>query len=222
MAYSFHDGDNFIRNMVTVSCGGWGEFTPPARKMSRLDILPIDMDAVMLDLRIDSDDEEDTVRRMAFGAADFLERRTGFVLVPGAYQVDLPGWWSGPLEIRRGPLRELTSVKYLVDASTEDTAAADGFYVEERDRDFTIRTLTTFTRPALWSEVHRVRLAFNAGFRADDESDAGLQAPPDGLVTTWLMLTGHYYKNRELFMAGKLEEIELGAGSLLGAYRTFW
>ena len=41
-----------------------------------------------------------------------------------------------------------------------------------------------------------------------------------------MMVTGHYYQNREMLGAGSakngLQAIELGADSLLGAYRQFW
>lgn len=225
MQISFNDGDNFVRNMVSVRCcGTWSRPWLTGRKMTREDALPVSIEDLLLDLRIDSDDEAATVERMARGAAEFLERRTAYVLIPGRYQVDVPGWWDGPLEIQRGPLREIVSIQYLTDATTEVTADPAGFYVHEEDRIFSVQPLTTFTRPTLWSEVHRIRLTFDAGFQTPDEtsSTGELMPAPDGLLTTFTMLVGHYYKNRELFAAGKIEQVELGAGNLLGAYRQLW
>lgn len=221
MEISFEDGDNFIRNAVTVKCAGGPLQSPPARKLTRDEGLPVSVEDLALDLRIDSDDENETLERLERGAAAFLERRTGYVVIPGRYQVDLPGWWSGPLEIMRGPLRELISITYLDAAGAEATASAGGFYVESTDRTFSVRPLTTFDRPALWSEVGRVRLTFDAGFRLPDESGDALELE-DGLRTCLTMLVGHYYQNRELFAAGKLEAVETGGRDLLGAYRQFW
>lgn len=224
MSVSFHDGDNFIRNMVSVRCGGGTPWAPPARKLTRVEDLPIPLDDLMLDLRVDSDDEAATLERLARGAADFLERRTAYVLIPGVYQVDLDGWWPSPLSVQRGPLRTLDAIGYLDADGQEATADLAGFYVEEEDREFTVRSLSTFTRPTLWSEVRRVRLTFSAGFQVAEEVSASgdLQPAPDGLITTWVMLVGHFYRNRELFAAGKLEDVEMGAGNLLGAYRQWW
>lgn len=222
VAYS--DGDNFIRNMVTVRGRDGRMTTPPARKMTRdAAALPISVADLMDDLRVDSDDEAETLERMELGACAVIERRTGYVLIPGRYQVDLPGWWTGPMEVMRGPLRELVSVTYLAAPDGAETSVADlaGFYVEEEDRSFAIRSLSTFVRPELWSEVRRVRLTFDAGFRQADETTE-VQELEDGLRTCLTMLVGHYYQNRELFAAGKLEALDAGGRDLLGAYRQFW
>lgn len=222
MEVSWQDGDNFIRNAVTVRCGdAWS--WPRARKLTRDLGLPIPLDELMLDLRVDSEDEADTLERIERGCCDFLERRTGQVVMPGTYQVDLGGWWGGPLEIMRAPLRELTGITYLAAANDSQSADLAQFYVEEGDRSFTVQPLSTFSRPQLWSEVGRVRLAFDAGFAMSDESGSDAGEPmDDGLRTILTMLCGHYYKNRELFEAGKLEQIELGAMAFLGTYRQFW
>lgn len=183
---------------------------------------PVPVEDLMLDLRVDSDDEEETVRRMMRGACAFLERRTAHVLIPGSYEVDLRGWWVGELELNRGPLREVTGVRYLVDA--DDWASVDlaDFYVRGQDRAFTIQPLTRFDRPTLWSEAGHVQLLFDAGYRTQDESGADGPAMDDGLRTTLTMLVAHYYKNRELFAAGALEAVEKGAEGILGAYRQYW
>ena len=48
----------------------------------------------------------------------------------------------------------------------------------------------------------------------------------DGLRMLLMMVTGHYYKNREMLGLADpkygLEAVELGAMSLLGQYRQFW
>lgn len=224
MRFSLEDGDNFIRNMVTIRHGRHGAMTsPPARKLTRIDTLPIATADLIEDLRLDSDEEVATLERMERGAADFLERRTGYVVIPGTYQVDLDGWWIEDLEVMRGPIRELADVEYLVDATTWTGVDTANFWVDEGDRDFRIRPLRSWTRPALWSEVNRVRLTFDAGFKLDDEAGADeVQPMPDGLRTTLTMLVGHYYQNRELFAAGKIADVEMSAGHLLAAYRQFW
>lgn len=223
MEVSFEDGDNFIRNMVTVRMPHGPTQSPPARKLERAEELPVSIEDLALDLRVDDEEaDEATLTRILRGAAGFLERRTGYVIIPGTYQVDMPGWWFGGLEIMRGPLRSLTSIAYLADATTWTAADLAGFYVDEGDKSFTVNPLRSFVRPTLWSELMRVRLTFEAGFAADDESGAGLQHLDDGLRTCLIALCAHYYQNRELFAAGKIAEVEMGAGNLLAAFRQFW
>lgn len=222
MEISFEDGDNFIRNQVTVKCAGGPMTSPPARKLTREEGLPVSVEDLAEDLRLDTDEFDATLERMERGAAAFLEKRTGFVLIPGLYQVDLDCWWTGPIQIMRGPLRDLQSITYLDSAGDSVTADLAHFYVDEPDaRSFTVRSLSTFDRPQLWAEVKRIRLTFTAGFRLPDESE-GPPEMEDGLRTCLIMLVGHYYQNRELFAAGKLESIETSGRDLLGAYRQFW
>lgn len=219
--YSFHDGDNFIRNMVTVRGCGWAPAII-ARKLTTMEELPVSIDDLVLDLRVDSDEEDETLARMERGAAAWLERRTGYVVSPGTYQVDLAGWWPDVAEVMRGPLRQLDSVSYLDAAGASVDADLSQFWVQEEDRSFTVKALSSFTRPPLWSEVQRVRLTFSAGFRLPSETAPGLVALEDGLRTILIMMTGHLYKNRELFAAGKLEALDDYGRTLLGTYRQFW
>lgn len=224
MEISYNDGDNFIRNTVTVKCGGRKHPNLITRKVEVSDGLPVPIEDLMLDLRVDSEDEEQTLVRMQRGASAFLERRTAYVLIPGVYQLTLPGWWAGAIEVNRGPLRAVESVEYLQDATTWTPVDMTNFHVQTNDREFSMRALTTFNRPALWNEVGQVRLTFTAGFTVDEEESGFGVGPPldDGLRTTLIMLVAHYYKNRELFAAGAMEAVEKGAEGILGAYRQYW
>lgn len=228
MEYSFSDADNFIRNLVTIRHGpGHGRNdSPPARKMSRDMGLPIPTDEIIADLRLDSDDEEATLERLERGAADFLERRTGLVVIPGVYQIMLEHWWLGTMDVIRAPLRQLEAVEYLAEDHTWTEVDTDNFHVDDGERSFSILALSSFVRPQLWSEARlarRIRLTFSAGYELPSESGSG-DGPqmPDSLRTTLLMLIGHYYENRELFMADKIADVELSAGGLLGLHRQFW
>lgn len=225
---SFQNEDNFIRNLVTIRTPGHAHASVIAQKLNaRLDeALPIPVADLQLDLRIDSEDDEATLERLERGACDLLERRTGHVILPGLYQLDLPAWWWGQLEVMRGPLRQVNAITYLSEATPGeyDTADLAQFWIDEQERTFTITPLRSFERPTLWSEVHRVRVMFEAGYKTADESGDSDPPPemPDGLRTTLTMLVGHFYENRDLFKSGKLAEVESSAGYILNAFRQFW
>lgn len=228
MEFSLSNQDNFIRNMVTIRCAnGFGPLiSPPAAKIERDEGLPISTDEIIADLRIDADDEAATLERLERGACDFLERRTGLVVLPGTYQVQLRDWWIGGMTIMRAPLRDLIGVEYLAEDRTWTAVDTDNFHVDSDLQSFTVLGLSSFARPSLWAEAigaQRVRLTFTAGFELPDESGSGGGPQmPDGLRTTLLMLIGHYYQNRELYLAAKVADVEFSAGNLLGAYRQFW
>jgi len=185
--------------------------------------LPIPLEDLKLDLRVDSSDEDDTISRMARAAGAFLEIRTGWSVIPGTYQVLLCEFPCGPLEIYRSPLRDLESIEYLSAADTWDTVDLADFQISRRRKSFVIAPLSTFVAPTLFTDLDSVRITFTAGFDAEDSSFGdGTQPIDDGVRTLMTMLVAHWYQNRELFLADKGAQIEEKAGSMLGAYRTFW
>lgn len=226
MSLAFHDGDNFIRNAVTVLGPRTMGKGPRIRKISTGG-LPVPIDEILEDLRVDDpDDDEATVERMARAACAFIEKRTGYSMLPTVFELTGSQWWSGcPLEILMGPLRSIDAVEYLRDRDDWVEVAAADYWTSQGDRDFFLRFLDSFDRPTLWQREDCVRIRFQTGFDAADES-GGDHPIEDGLRTVLLMVTGHYYQNREMLGAADakygLQAVELGATSLLGAYRQFW
>lgn len=222
---SFEDGDNFIRNAVTVLGPRLPGRGAQLRKISTGG-LPVTVDEICEDLRVDDpDDEADTVERLARGACAFIERRTGFAMLPTVYELSASQWWTGAVEILRGPLREIEGVDYQSDRDVWDPVDGLEYWTSREARSFKLRFLDTFTRPALWQPEDCVRVRFSAGFDAAEETGGDLPIE-DGLRTILLMVTGHYYRNREMLGAADpkygLAAVELGATSLLGQYRQFW
>ena len=216
---AFSDRDNFVRNMVTVRSGPFVGSELAARRLETVGPMPLTVDDMAEDLRVDEpDDERTTLERMMMGAARFIERRTAYVIVPTRYEVALssfgliPHWFS----VHRGPFRELESVEYLTAKDTWATVAALNYWTQQRDRDLVVNLISTFDPPDIWEEAREggIRVRFTAGFD-DDSGDLPID---EGVVSLWVMVTGHFYKNREL----PLDKVEAGATTLLGSYRTFW
>lgn len=216
------------------------------RKVAPTTGFPITFESIATDLRIDADDNEKTVMRMARAAAEFLEIRTACSVLAGRYEAHFNGWhFGGPWEFNRWPLRELLQISYLKRNTAKDAngdelppvwtdCALEQFRVEERSRSFLVYPHRTFKAPEIAVPFSGVRVRFICGFDIDpdpleSEGDQvsegeGIEAKPitDGMRTLLTMLIGHYYENRELFAADKIAQIEAGAGSLLAGYRHFW
>lgn len=226
MSVSFEDRDNFIRNAVTVLGPRVGLGVETSLREVSTGDLPIDIDDLLYDLRVDDpDDDRETVTRLAKGACSFIARRTGYVLLPTVFEVITPSWWNGPMEISRGPLRSLESFQFQSARDVWDPVDPEQAWATGRDRTISVRLLDGFTRPELWQQSDCIRLQFSAGFDAADESGGDLPLP-DGLRTVLTMVTGHYYQNRDMLGLASprtgLQAVELGAESLLGMYRQFW
>lgn len=200
-------------------------------KTSVSDATPIDLEEVKLDLRIDTNDANATLDRMIRAAGDFLEIRTGFVVNPGQYEALFGSWGdcfchpNMTREFMRFPLRALESIEYLTAADTWEEADVTDFQVSKRAKSFILRPWPSFTAPNVFGCFDSIRVRFEAGFDTRDADTDIVGDPPripDGLKNVLIMLVGHYWKNRELFEADKLAEIQVGAGSMLGAYRQFW
>ena len=227
-AISFQDGDNFIRNVATIMDGGGIDRCRPRLLLSKGAVggLPVDLEEIMEHLHVDDpEDEEETVRGMAHAACAFIEKRTGYVLLPTEYSITMSRFWSGGLEVLRGPLRSDPVLEYQSDRNVWDAVPDSDVWASRQDRQFTVRTITGFNAPQVWQPEDCVRLKFSAGFDAADETGPTLPIE-DGLRMILMLITGHYYQNREMLGAADakygLEAVELGATSLLGAYRQFW
>lgn len=187
------------------------------------DALPVELDDVKLDLRVDSDDDDDTLERMIRGAASFLERKSGFALIPGRFEALFSEWPCRPVEILRAPLRDLETIAYLSAADTWTEVDTADFQISRRKRSFMLSPLPAFSAPTLFTCLDSVRVRFEAGFDVNDTGVSGESFPlEDGMRSLLIALVGHFYQNRELFAANKIGQIEQGAVTMLGAYRQIW
>ena len=188
-------------------------------KILTSEALPVPLEDVQLDLRVDSEDDADTVERLIRAAGSFLEIRTGWSVIPGNYTALLSEWPCGPLEIYRAPLRELESIEYLSDVDTWTEVDVAEFQLSRRKKSFVISPLSTFIAPTLFTCLDSVRINFAAGFDAGDSAFGDGSYPiEDGMRTLLTMFVAEGYKNRELGSA----MLENRWSAMLAAYRTFW
>lgn len=209
------------------------------RKVSTAKGFPVTLEEIKEDLRVDSGDEDATIMRMARAAAAFLEIRTACSVLAGRYEAHFADWClAGPWEFNRWPLREVTEIAWLDGRSTTTPTwrALDltQFFIDVRSRSFLVMPHRTFSAPAPWAPFNGIRVRFIAGWDVDlvsgetgdqvSESE-DLDAPlpmDDGMRTLLMLMIGHYYENRELFVSGKISDVDQGASSLLLGYRQFW
>lgn len=196
------------------------------RRISTDSGLPVRLEALKEDLRVDDDDFDATLTRMAQTAAGMIERRSGYVLLGGEFEAlfDL----CDTIKVQRAPLRELISLEAMTAANEWTAIDLADLRLIQRERDFELSPYPTLTAPSVWTPTACTRLRFTAGFAVDpDDSDAqssgdeGLELDPT-VRGVYIALVAHLYENRELFAADKMSEIQSTAGGLLNAIRTFW
>ncbi len=210
---------------------------PEIRRIASASGLAMPLSEIKEDLRVDSEDEDRTVARMARAAAAFLEIRTGCVGLAGRFEIRLADWPTEPVQIRRWPLRGLESVQYLKDASPRPVWTdwpVDNIFADPHPQYFEIACLARAGTPPtdLYRMERPIRIVFAAGFdtvaesgeASGDDFATGAEPLPidDGIRNVLQALIAHFYENRELFAADKAAEVQSSAGSLLTAYRQFW
>jgi hypothetical protein len=229
-AISLQDGDNFIRNVATIRLADGGCIESPRLQLRKgaTGGLPVALEEIADHLSIDCfEDDIGNLINMAKAACAFIERRTAYVLLPTSYSITMSHFWSGGLKVDRGPLRGDPVLSYQETRDVWVDLPLDTVWSTREDRSFVSR-LPGFDAsvPKLWRPEDCVRLRFDCGFDSAEESGSGEYPIEDGLKMIMLLITGHYYKNREMLGAADakngLQAVELGATSILQSYRQYW
>jgi len=196
-------------------------------KLSTSATAPLDLEEVKLALRIDTADDDQTIQGFILAACDFMERRTGYVMRPGIYEVQFDEWPCEEVEFMRAPVREIERIEYMSAKNVWTEIDVDEFQLVRRQRSFVLKAFDEFEPPEVFTALAGIKFQFAAGYDLGDSGFSGESFPlDDGLKTLATMFVGHYYKNRELLGAGSQKSggdaIEAGLDSLLGAYRGYW
>lgn len=228
---SFQDRDNVIYNRVTIVSGLSSQPSAVRIPLEVLSMggLPCPLEEIIDHQRIDDPEaEEDILLIMARAAAAFIARRTAYVLCPTEYQVILDDSDFSTLTIERGPLREEPVIEIQTARDVWTPVSPDDYWSTPYDRSFKIRKVDgsgSWARP--WQSAGCVRIRFSAGYDAAEESGGqGLEIEA-GLKMILFLITGHYYKNRDMLGLGSskvgLDAVDVtGAEALLGPYRQLW
>jgi uncharacterized phiE125 gp8 family phage protein len=229
MILSTQDGDNFIRNACTVfTSSGRRQDFGRLRKTDAYGEIPIAMERLLVDLSIDDEDFESTVDMLCRAACEYIERRTAMIALQSEYEWRADQWWNGKVEIRRTPLRDFIALEYLADDAADGNdwtvVPASEYWIVDRADSFTVSLLNTFENPSLWQLHDCVRARFHGGYDSDYDSGSaeGVKPLPPAMRAMVTMVTAHYFSHRDLFSADRAADVELSAGSLLGAYATIW
>lgn len=193
-----------------------------ARRVTQEPELPLALEDIQEDIRVDSDDDIATIERLADGVCNYLEERTAWAFKVGSYEARLSSWWKGEsVKIQKGPYRDGLVISYLSHANTWTDLTDSDFRIIEDGRTFSIRLDKNFTCPALYDDVGGIRIRFNAGFDGETVSGAGAHPIDKGMSTLLMACVAHLYAKRE---AGRdeLRQPNLVLDPFLETYRWRW
>lgn len=188
--------------------------------------LPIPLASVKKALRVDGAFEDDTITRKFLAAVELVEEKTGRILRPSTLEVSFDAWpcdLASELVLPVWPVRDVLSVSYLPAAG--GAVAVDGSLYDWRRMQSSVELyfFSTFTYPTVSAErrspvVVTVEAGYDTPAEAGDDPELKLPARVEELV---LLLTAHWYKNREAATAGEMADVPFSAKLLFEELRIF-
>ena len=109
------------------------------------------------------------------------------------------------MQIPRGPVISITSVKYLDAAGTEITLDPSAYQVDLYGTPARLMPAYGTSWPSTRDTINAVKVVYVAGRDAAD----------DALKYAMLLLAGNFFENREAVATGSLSEVPLGMRALL-------
>lgn len=174
---------------------------------------PIGLEQAKLHLRVDGTDEDALIGPLIKAARQHVESVTGLLLMPQAIVVTLE-CWEAEIMLPRAPIVAVDSIAYTATDGATATLAAGAYVVRTRLGRTRVRAAAGTRWPPLGSDpVVEIRCA--AGF-------ADAEAVPEPVRQAMLLLIGHWYRNREALVVGKVpSELQFAVDRLLEDHRMF-
>lgn len=192
----------------------------------------ITLDQARLHLRLDSygsppehaDDQwiTDTIPT----AREWCEFYSGHSLASQVFELALPcfphawhrNYEADEIKLPMGPIAGVQSVIYTDEAGAEQTLDPANYVVDLTQDVGYVFPLINTSWPMTQGRGNAVRVRFNAGFTAENESPNDMPLPKR-FRSAMLLVLGHLYENRENTTELKLETLPLAASSLMDGLR---
>lgn len=206
---------------------------------------PITLSDARLHLRLDDDGDsppahpdDPLIVLLITAAREWCENYAGRSLAPQTLELGgtvfaLPLWqaccvrfsvngvvqiYGAYVELPRGPVSAVLSVRYIDDQGVEQTIATTDYILDDYVQPPRLYAAQGVTWPTPQAVPNAAKIRYIAGYDLPGDSPNPNPLPASILAAMKLVL-GHLYENREQTTDLKLEQLPLGAQSLLDRYR---
>jgi uncharacterized phiE125 gp8 family phage protein len=188
---------------------------------------PISLDETRAHLRVDLTDEDELIGSYIAAARTHLEGICGrsFVSTTWDYAIDYLWPWVFDMDTRshqqiielpRAPLASVTSITYVDGAGASQTLNSNQYIVDGTGAVGRIYPAYNVTWPTVRNQLSCATVRFVAGY-----GDAA--AVPQSIKQALLLLTAHFYANREpVALAGNPLEVPMAVSSLIAPHRVYF
>lgn len=176
---------------------------------------PVTLVEAKLHLRADTADDDALITGLITAAREFGEHYTGRALAPQTLEMGLDEFPYGVdcdyIDLDMPPVATISSVKYTDAAGTEQTIAGSAYALSLYGDSRRLAPTYNVDWPTTQDVPDAVRIRYVTGFTAlPKAAKAGL-----------LLLIGHLYENRQAVSTLSLDEIPVGARSLLDTIKIW-
>jgi len=168
-------------------------------------------------LRVEHTDDDAYIGSLSKGWRYYLEERTNHSFAPTTWDYLNDEWPDGskPIEVPRGPVLSVTSVKYTTTTSTTaQTLAATAYVVDTKSEPGRIALKSGQAWPTnTLRDVNGVEVRYVGGMAT---SATGV---PENVRSTLRLLVGSSYVNREAVIVGSINtKLHLAAEALISTF----
>jgi uncharacterized phiE125 gp8 family phage protein len=186
---------------------------------------PVSLAEAKVHCRVDVTDDDGLIAGYLIAARMACEDETGRRFMSQTLDLKLDGGWPlvwdrfcarnvPRIVLPTPPLQSVTSIKYFDTNGTEQTLAADQYRVSAGDVFGFIEPAYNVSWPDVRKQIETITVRFISGYGSN------LGDVPEPIRLAILLLTGHYYDNREAMSSANMVEMPLGVRALLQKYKT--
>lgn len=179
-------------------------------------------------------DQDAALTRLIKAAREYVEETCGLALISQTRELTLDawpgggdglGWWDGVqdgaigsnapryVELPRGPLISITSVKTYDNTNAATTWSASSYFADTGNRPGRLALLDGAVWPMPTRSASGIVIRYVAGY-------ADAAAVPNALCLAVLQIAAHWYENRELVTLDAANRIPMQAGRILSRFRV--
>jgi uncharacterized phiE125 gp8 family phage protein len=143
-------------------------------------------------------------------AVGYAQHYTGRSIGQQTLELALDEWPDGAVELPRGPVLEVKSVKYIDADGNQQTMSSSLWALDDYDdqRSWLVRAVDT-EWPALRSAANVIKVQYDAG------------SVPGAVRQALLMLVAHMYSQRETSAPSAVYTVPLGVTDMLNTVRVW-
>jgi uncharacterized phiE125 gp8 family phage protein len=185
---------------------------------------PILLAEAALNLNVDPDDSNSPpgyvqgsrILRLITAARQTCEEELEIALVTKTVELALDAFPLSEIELPLGPVRSITSVKYLDSDDNWQTISANDYVLDDYQRSGWLLPAVGTSWPSTKAVINSVKIRYVAGYPS---ADSPAQEVPEPIRQAMHLFIAHYFANREAVDTGRLQDLPLGVRYLLGKYR---